>query len=344
MRYIYLLFIILGNSILLAQQPIKCKSCNDIGKVYEKECCGGRIIVPTRDSLIEKKHYEKSLSMLLQMQGATKRLELSRLYNIAVNYSMLGNVDSAFNYLFKYVDSSRDDRVIIVDNRFDTLKQFKRWDSLIEKIEYYYIRDLKPDINKDLALELFYLGIEDQKYRVYIPTLDFSQFPHITHDTSADGTITISARTEITDDDINALAAIIKKYGFPSISMVGMLGSTNAFLVLQHSFKIKKYYKLVRMLHEKGDFDSYNFALLTDRLLGDTYKEQIYGSQLCDYYKCHGRKIDKKYPGKFILCPVKDFKNINERRKQLGMDETVEEYVKGFNDTNFIIPIEYYDK
>jgi hypothetical protein len=67
----------------------------------------------------------------------------------------------------------------------------------------------------------------------------------------------------------------------------------------------------------------------------DCHKKQIYGTQL---YSNLWTMI--WYPGKTILYPVKDFKNVNERRKLIGYKSTVEEYVNRFSDG--IIPRRYY--
>ncbi len=51
-------------------------------------------------------------------------------------------------------------------------------------------------------------------------------------------------------------------------------------------------------------------------------KEQLYGTQL---YR--NKKTEKKYGDKNVLYPVKDFKNINERRKQIGFSISIEDFV-----------------
>ena len=53
----------------------------------------------------------------------------------------------------------------------------------------------------------------------------------------------------------------------------------------------------------------------------DLHRKQLYGTQLIQ-----NRKTQKKYPGKFVLYPVRDFKNVNTRRKNIGFKTTVEEY------------------
>ena len=128
---------------------------------------------------------------------------------------------------------------------------------------------------------------------------------------------------------------IIEKYGLPTISMVGSFASDQFFFILQHTELeiIEKYYPKVKKAWEKGDYDSIDYAMLTDRLLMFKGNDQIYGTQIVM------RTDHDKYPNKHILYPVKDFKNVNKRRKKMGFKETVEEYVKR---RNAIIPEEYY--
>jgi hypothetical protein len=131
---------------------------------------------------------------------------------------------------------------------------------------------------------------------------------------------------------------MIKTHGYPTISMVGRLASLNAFLILQHSDKITKYYHHVKKIYKKGEINSMDFAMLTDRCLMDKRRKQLYGTQLLKDTKL----TEKKYPNKFILWQVRNFKKVNERRKQMGFSETVEEYVASFKDENCIIPEKYY--
>ena len=74
--------------------------------------------------------------------------------------------------------------------------------------------------------------------------------------------------------------------------------------------------------------------MFTDRALMSRNKKQIYGTQIIK------KSDDKKYPNQFYLYPVKDFKNVNKRRKEMGFKETVEEWIKRRPDA--FIPKEYY--
>jgi len=295
-------------------------------KIYERN--PDRFIVCHRDYLQELGDYRASIKLYID-NSDTLDVPLIA-YRMAVNYSKLGFVDSAFLFLFRYVDISEDDRLIIVDKDFDVLRQnIEKWKILTKKIEDKYLQELDSLKNKELALCLFYLGIEDQKYRSYLPALNQVEY-------DSNGVF----RIYINNEEIILLEKMIKQYGFPTISLVGKMGSLSAFLVLQHSDRINKYYHKIKKLYKKGEINSIDFAMLTDRYFMDKGRKQLYGSQLFS----DSRVTEKKFPGKTILWPVKKFKNINDRRKQMGFSQTVEEYVASWNDENYIIPDKYYKK
>lgn len=321
MKKSIIFFVILGyNMLLLSQKEITCE-----GKIYETPC-HARVFIVTKDSLQSVNNYKASIGENLKI------LEISpdkALYRLAISYSNLDNRDSAFYYLNKFIDCSKDDRLIILDKNFDNLrKDSVRWKQITNKIENLYLAELKNVNNKELALQLFYLGIEDQKYRLFLPAMKQIE-------TDSNGRFSI--RVDNTMD--TKLKEIVKKHGMPGISDVGLLGSKNIFLLIQHSFKIKRaYYKAIEKLYKKNDFPPLDFALLKDAYLSDRNRKQIYGTQLVSAFK----KWKKTYDGKMILYPVKDFKNVNQRRKEIGFQSTVEEYVESWNNPRYVIPREYY--
>jgi hypothetical protein len=295
------------------------------GKIYEKT--PRRIICCFTDSLQRTGDYSNSLANCLKSADSIKTPTV--MYRIAVNYAHLNKEDSAFYYLHQFVKISQDDRFLTIDNNFIQLRlNTEKWMTLMKEIEAEYLQELPNTVNRVLALKLFYLGIDDQKYRTYLPTLGQTD------------TVTWNSVEEVaTKYKIMAeCQKIFKKYGCPTISMVGKLASCNAFYLLQHSLKIKnRFYYSVKKAYHNGDFDSISFAMLTDRWLMHKNRKQIYGTQLI----WNNYKTEKKYPGKTILWPVKDFKNVNLRRKKMGFLTTVEENTKRFH--NGYIPPEYYE-
>ncbi len=105
--------------------------------------------------------------------------------------------------------------------------------------------------------------------------------------------------------------------------------------LLQHSPYINKFYPLIKKAYRNNDIDSVCYAMVTDRLLSEKGRRQLYGSQCI-----RSTTTEKYFQDNYILWPVKDFKSVNERRKAMGFTNTVEENAKRLN---AIIPPEYYE-
>ena len=295
-----------------------------IKKMYEKH--PNKINICKQDSLQKEGEYRASINAYIANQNNIKDPLI--VYRMSINYAKLGIFDSAFLYLNHYINISEDDRMIIVDKNFDILRgDVEKWIMITKKIEKGYLQELDSLKNKDFALQLFYMGIEDQKYRTYLSALE-----QIEYDSNG------RFRIYINHEEIRQLEYLIKKHGYPTIAMVGYLASTNAFLVLQHSDKINRYYHKIKKSHKQGNIDSQDFAMLTDRRLMDKKRKQLYGTQLFKDSKL----TERKYPEKYILWPVRNFKNVNDRRKKMGFSETVEEYIASWTGGNCIIPPKYY--
>lgn len=125
---------------------------------------------------------------------------------------------------------------------------------------------------------------------------------------------------EVDKKHIERMKMIIAQYGWPKHDLVGEDGARAAWLLVQHSpdpnFQ-KKCLKLLEQAVKDKQASKEDLAYLTDRVLVHEGKEQLYGTQ---FY------LDKK--GKYGPQPIKDRKNLNKRRKELGM-EPFEEYEKG---------------
>lgn len=299
------------------------------GKIYDLQSKKEVIWVTINeyDTFLVQKRYDESkfLNLKILSNSTSNNKDIYKsFYRIAVCCANLNQVDSAFYYLDLYVKASPDDMALFVDTNFNILKSYKKWDKLKQKIELAFLENIGEVKDTNLAIQLFYLGIEDQKYRIILYALE----QYSENDREKD----IANDYAMQDSCIK----IVEKYGIPTKSMVGAYSSLCFFLILQHTeFEfMNKYYPLVKKVWKKGDYSSKAYAMLTDRILKYKRKKQIYGSQLT------WSTADKKYPSQYYLYPVKDFKNVNKRREKMGFKETVEEYVKCF--PNGFIPKEYY--
>jgi hypothetical protein len=113
---------------------------------------------------------------------------------------------------------------------------------------------------------------------------------------------------------------LIATCGWPGKSFVGANGNQTVFLVIQHADLAtqEKYLPLMQKSVEEGESQMTDFALLQDRVLMRQGKKQIYGSQVV---------FNKE--GGHEFYPIEDEKNVNVRRKKIGM-QPLEEYATYF--------------
>jgi lipopolysaccharide biosynthesis regulator YciM len=129
----------------------------------------------------------------------------------------------------------------------------------------------------------------------------------------------IGKRDSVDRRNLEVVSKIIDSLGWLSKEEVGERANAAIFLVIQHSnlFTMEKYLPVMRKAVAENKASKQALALLIDRVEMLNYRKQIYGSQL----------INKE--GKYILYDVIEPSKINERRKEMGL-ENIEDYLKGF--------------
>jgi hypothetical protein len=120
---------------------------------------------------------------------------------------------------------------------------------------------------------------------------------------------------------------IFNKYGYPGYNLVGMKGEMNFWLMTQHSdfdtsFQIQVLRKM-KIEVENNNASPTNYGLLTDRVLINTGKKQLYGTQVT--YNSKGQAYPKN---------LADSINVNIRRAEKGFDP-LEEYLNAMTDLYF---------
>ncbi len=130
-----------------------------------------------------------------------------------------------------------------------------------------------------------------------------------------------SAYKKIDRKNTKELIRIIEKYGWPTISLVGEKASNGAWLIAQHADQEIKFQKRALILLKKNlkDITKSNIAYLTDRILINQKKPQLFGTQ-----------FTKSKNNLFIPLPIIKAKMVNERRRYYGMP-TIESNVKRIN-------------
>ena len=164
---------------------------------------------------------------------------------------------------------------------------------------------------KKLAKQLLMLQLKDQAFYYQIFTFPDSANYYW------------KKKITINKDNLKEVENIIKTYGWPKRSDVGVEASSSIFSVLQHCNNtelMKRYLPQLKKLVDINEADGGQYALMVDRINLKEGKDQIYGSQYT--YDT----INKK----FYIDSVEDIKNLNKRRAEVGL-QPIEEYLKSLN-------------
>lgn len=159
---------------------------------------------------------------------------------------------------------------------------------------------------------------EDQKWRIESQNLN-------TGKTSAYAETVIDRNMTIADS-VNMIKAktIIAKYGFPGFDLVGEEYSNGFWAIIQHCDNDVEFQQRVLELLRKQvrlhNASAANYALLQDRVLINTGKKQLYGTQVR-----YNPQTKNAKP-----LPIEDSVNVDNRRKSVGLSP-LNEYLKLFD-------------
>jgi hypothetical protein len=123
---------------------------------------------------------------------------------------------------------------------------------------------------------------------------------------------------EIDKPHTQRLNEIVRSYGVPDAKLVGADGMEAYYLLLQHSNDLnlkQKSLKGIENAFRAKQLSPFDYANFTDRLCVNLGKLQVYGSN-----------FDFKN-GKLVMSPTKDVKNLDKRRKEIGLPP-ITEYMK----------------
>ena len=183
-------------------------------------------------------------------------------------------------------------------------------------------------LNKALKKQLDSVIALDQKYR---DTLSLLMTPQKADSTAKSLSLTVVQannhywRLQNRIDSLNVvfIESVFKKYGYPGKSMVDTPANEAAWYIIQHSNKIHQYIDLIKKAADEHELPFHLYAMMLDRDLMDLGKEQMYGTQI----SCHKFK---SITDECIVWPIKDPAKVNERRKQAGFPNTVEQNATRF--------------
>lgn len=126
---------------------------------------------------------------------------------------------------------------------------------------------------------------------------------------------------EIDRSNVLFIDRIIQDVGYPGKKLVGEGTNLTAWFIIQHSEKLDSYYHLIEKAAKRGDIPDSLFAKTKDRYLIHQGKKQWYGTQAACLPNSSG-------DFECTISPIRNSRAVNQRRKKVGFNLTIEEYAK----------------
>lgn len=210
--------------------------------------------------------------------------------------------------------------ILELDN--GTIKQKLHWNDS-RKLELPVVKNAKPKLNLSLKQRLDSIAVLDQKYRKLMQTQSIDERKKLGESmglSEAEYSGDLSQMQNVLDSvNMVFVESYFLQNGYPGKSVVGEESSLVAWNVLQHNpDKIPLYLPLVKKAAEAGEIPKTSAAMMEDRYLMMEGKPQIYGTQGMSYDDARGS----------FIWPTENAETLNQRRKEAGFEETIEEYAK----------------
>ncbi len=265
------------------------------------------------------------------------------LYDAACSSMRAGRVESALHLLRTSVKAGyRDVSRLRADSNLALLHGEASWSEVVAICTENQDAYLKTLGNPDLHLELMAMMRADQEVRTQDHVRSAQGEPHATGHEHADGSAHTEEHAPPDEEprggqghaqegnqvhgagmrDVDAvhtarMKEIIAKHGWPTRSMVGREGATAAWLLVQHADADPRFQRQCLELMLEADQSEYSLgdlAYLTDRVLVNEGKHQLFGTQF--------HLVD----GEMAPRPIKDPERLDARRKAAGLS-TMKEYL-----------------
>jgi uncharacterized membrane protein YphA (DoxX/SURF4 family)/peroxiredoxin len=230
------------------------------------------------------------------------------------------------NFKFYFCDETALKTIVrsnpgILELNKGTIVQKLHWNDT-EKMTLKVLDNARPTLDFELKNRLDSIAVLDQRYRILMQANSPEELEKLGLEmglSEEEYTGDHWAMQQVID---SSNMAFVENYfitkGYPGKSVVGEESSLAAWYVLQHNpDKIPAYLPLIKKAAAAGEISMRSAAMMEDRYLMNEGKPQIYGTQGMTYNDT----------GSFIW-PIEDPKTVNQRRAEVGYDQTIEEYGK----------------
>lgn len=256
---------------------------------------------------------EKCLQALENNDYETLRKEYPKLYlqfvkevepnylNAVKNLQALNN-EQVFTSLYAFIDEGYMLDEIKEDINFQNLHALSEW-----KVFIGHIDSITANYNNKLRKELNKMQYEDQGIRILLLNIQKSK--------GLGNPITLLIRKEMKQiDDANCIRIqqIIDEFGWLGEVEIGSEANQTLFLTIQHVDDLivqEKYLPIIEQAVNNGNAEAWQFAFLTDRILMNQGKFQIYGSQIII-----GKTSEDSY-----IVPLQYPEKVDEIRQSVGL-------------------------
>ncbi|WP_323755529.1 DUF6624 domain-containing protein [Roseivirga sp.] len=238
-------------------------------------------------------------------------------YQLTKTLALMNQVDTAFYFLNAAL---QDDNSLIrlADFNLYSLTTSPKWkaieDRQIEKFQSAHGQLKNPTYTK--ALLSIIMKDQSLDYYVDFAKVEFSEKGHIPHWFYP---ITFLKNEFITNQNFEEMKSLIKKYGWPTYSMVGELASDAPLLVINHhpDDQVRKdYLPMIKEACESGEGSCIEYAKIYDRILVNDGLPQFYGMQ-----------FEFNADRKLVPAKIENPEYVDQRRKAIGL-EPLKDYLK----------------
>lgn len=268
------------------------------------------------DSFLDEGHYKEAI-VQYKNYCATDTSDYNCVYGLATAFAYIHQPDSVFIYLDKLIALNTAE-FPLQDPAFFLLRSDKRWaayeDKLVAAIQEKYGQ---PFADEAYARKLWAMNASDQAYYKEIESAEKTE--------GKGGPLANQLwklKEEINMRNQKELEYLIRKYGWPKSSQVGVGAANAAFLVIQHSTlqKQQKYLPVIRKRCEEHEADWQCYALMYDRIQVGLGKPQRFGTQIAY----------NPVKAAYELSPLEDEDMVDQWRREMSMGP-LSEYVAHWN-------------
>lgn len=259
-----------------------------------------------------EKDFIESAKIYEQAFKTNPNAPLNDRYNAACINSLAKNTTAAYKHLFVAANELKwyDINHLKNDSDLTNIKNDKRWNQLISTMQKTK-KKIEKHFDKKLITVLDKIYFDDQSTRSQIRSKE-KKYGRDSKEMRA------FWQSILKNDSINLIkiSKILDTQGWPSKKKIGTRGASTIFLVIQHANQDTKlkYLSMITKAVEKDELPKRQYAMFYDRLLLGQGKRQVYGTQLA---------MSKENKKPYVL-PLKDAKNVDKRRAEMGLDSMQE--------------------